>query len=140
MGYGTRETSARIRGRGAGRVLGSGGLFQHLGRRGQSMVSTGHHNNDVADFDRLVKLLPADAVASPLRSTVPLVDFWRTPERRGAGLSDFPHGTPVASHHRIDSQQNHALNRCLRDKNPVEGVPVKGRQALDGEGMFAGDR
>jgi len=104
------------------------------------MVTLRYHNKVVADFERLVKLLPADAAASPLRSTVPLGGFWRTPERRGAGLSDFPHGTPVACHHRIDSQQNHALNRCLRDKNPVEGVPVKGRQAFDGEGMFAGDR
>jgi len=42
------------------------------------MVSMRHHNNDVADFEQLVKLLPPSAVASPLRSTVPLVDFWRT--------------------------------------------------------------
>jgi hypothetical protein len=41
----------------------------------------------VADFEQLVKLLPPDAVASPLRSTVPLVDFWRTPESRLAQLS-----------------------------------------------------
>ncbi len=115
---------------------------------------------------------PPSAVASPQRSTVPLVDYWRTPERvardsaflsvgfsaqdepmvnqrqidRGynyfhnaeaRGWSDFSHGTPVACHHRIDSQQNHALNRCLRDKNPVEGILMKGRQAVDGEGMFA---
>jgi len=55
------------------------------------------------------------------------------------GLSDFSHGTPVACHHRVDSQQSHALNRCLGDKNPVEGVLMNGRQAVDGEGMFAGD-
>ena len=41
----------------------------------------------VPDFEHLVKLLPPDAVASPLRSTVPLVDFWRTPESRLAQLS-----------------------------------------------------
>lgn len=41
----------------------------------------------VADFEQLVVLLSADAVASPLRSTVPLVDFWRTPEPRLAQLS-----------------------------------------------------
>jgi hypothetical protein len=55
------------------------------------------------------------------------------------GWSDFSHGTPVPCHHRIDSQQSHALNRCLRDKNPVEGILMNGRQAVDGEGMFAGD-
>jgi hypothetical protein len=55
------------------------------------------------------------------------------------GWSDFSHGTPVACHHRINSQQSHALNRCLRDKNPVEGILMNGRQAVDGEGMFAGD-
>jgi hypothetical protein len=31
------------------------------------MVSMRHHNNDVADFEQLVKLLPPSAVASPLR-------------------------------------------------------------------------
>ena len=128
------------------------------------MVSMRYDDKVVPDFEQLVKLLPPDAVASPLRSTVPLVDFWRTPESRLAqlsatigvamlpptdlcfefpaetrGLSDFSHGTPVPCHHRIDSQQSHALNRCLRDKNPVEGILVKGRQAVDGEGMFAGD-
>jgi hypothetical protein len=51
------------------------------------MVSMRYHNQAVADFDQLVKLLPPDAVASPLRSTVPLVDFWRTPESRLAQLS-----------------------------------------------------
>src|SRR5208337_4383726 len=45
-----------------------------------------HHNNVVADFEPLVKF-PPRAVASPLRSTVPLVDFWRTPESRFAQLS-----------------------------------------------------
>jgi hypothetical protein len=41
----------------------------------------------VPDFEQLVKLLPPSAVAIPLRSTVPLVDFWRTPESRLAQLS-----------------------------------------------------
>ena len=41
-------------------------------------MSMRHHNNVVADFEPLVKLLPPSAVASPLRSTAPLVDFWRT--------------------------------------------------------------
>jgi hypothetical protein len=39
------------------------------------------------DFEYLVKLLPPKAVACPLRSTLPLVDFWRTPESRLAQLS-----------------------------------------------------
>ena len=46
-----------------------------------------YHNNVVTDFEQLVKLLPPSAVASPLRSTVPLVDFWRTPESRLVQLS-----------------------------------------------------
>jgi len=128
------------------------------------MVSMRFGDKAVPDLEQLVKLLPPDAVASPLRSTVPLVDFWRTPESRLAqpsaaigvallppidlcfefpaetrGWSDFSHGTPVACHHRIDRQQSHALNRCLRDKNPVEGILMNGRQAVDGEGVFAGD-
>ena len=46
------------------------------------MVSMRYHDNVVADFEQLVKLLPPSAVGSPLRSTVPLVDLWRTPESR----------------------------------------------------------
>ena len=42
------------------------------------MVSMRYHNKVVADFEQLVKLLPPSAVASPLRSTAPWVDFWRT--------------------------------------------------------------
>jgi len=41
----------------------------------------------VSDFEQLVKLLPPSAVASPLRSTVPLGDFWRTAESRLTQLS-----------------------------------------------------
>ena len=41
----------------------------------------------VPDFEQLVKLLPSDAFSSPLRSTVPLVDFWRTPGSRLTQLS-----------------------------------------------------
>jgi len=55
------------------------------------------------------------------------------------GWSDFSHGTPVACYHRIDGQQNHAFNRCLGDENPVEGILMNGRQAVEGEGVFAGD-
>ena len=46
------------------------------------MVSMRFGDKAVPDLEQLVKLLPPDAVASPLRSTVPLVDFWRTPESR----------------------------------------------------------
>jgi hypothetical protein len=41
----------------------------------------------VVDFEELAKPLTADAVASPLRSTMPFIDFWRTPESRLAELS-----------------------------------------------------
>jgi hypothetical protein len=51
------------------------------------VVSMRYGDKVVTDFEQLVKLLPPDAVASPLRSTVPLVDFWRTPESRLAQLS-----------------------------------------------------
>lgn len=51
------------------------------------MVSMRYDDKVVPDFKQLVKLLPPDAVASPLRSTVPLVDFWRMPESRLAQLS-----------------------------------------------------
>ena len=51
------------------------------------MVSMRYNEKVVPDFEHLVNLLPPDAVASPLRSTVPLVDFWRTPESRLTQLS-----------------------------------------------------
>ena len=57
------------------------------------MVSMRYKDKVVADFEQLVKLLPPSAVASPLRSTVPLVDFWRTPESRLAQLSAAIGGT-----------------------------------------------
>ena len=36
----------------------------------------------VSSFTEFVDALPADAVASPKRSTVPLVDYWRDPQPR----------------------------------------------------------
>lgn len=35
-----------------------------------------------ASIDRLIEALPARALASPRRSTVPLLDYWRSPEAR----------------------------------------------------------
>jgi len=40
------------------------------------------HGREVRSFEELVKELGPDAVASPRRSTVPLVDYWRAPEQR----------------------------------------------------------
>jgi len=51
------------------------------------MVSMRYDHKVVLGFEQLVKLLPSSAVATPLRSTVPLVDFWRTPESRLTQLS-----------------------------------------------------
>lgn len=51
------------------------------------MLSMRYDDKVVPDFEQLVKLLPPKAVASPLRSTLPLVDFWRSPESRLAELS-----------------------------------------------------
>ena len=50
------------------------------------MVTMRYKGKVVPDFEQLVKLFPPSAVASPLRSTLPLVDFWRTPESRLAQL------------------------------------------------------
>jgi hypothetical protein len=50
------------------------------------MVSMRYRDKAVPDFEQLVKLLPPSAVASPLRSAAPLVDFWRTPKSRLAQL------------------------------------------------------
>ena len=44
------------------------------------------HGNEVHSFEELVGRIGPDAVASPRRSTVPLVDYWRVPEQR---LRDF---------------------------------------------------
>jgi hypothetical protein len=40
------------------------------------------HGREVRSFEELVEELGPDAVASPRRSTVPLVDYWRAPEQR----------------------------------------------------------
>jgi hypothetical protein len=40
------------------------------------------HGREVRSFEELVRALGLDAVASPRRSTVPLVDYWRAPEQR----------------------------------------------------------
>jgi hypothetical protein len=40
------------------------------------------HGREVYSFQELVKGIGPDAVASPRRSTVPLVDYWRDPELR----------------------------------------------------------
>jgi hypothetical protein len=40
------------------------------------------HGREVGSFEELLKKLGPDAFASPKRSTVPLVDFWRVPEQR----------------------------------------------------------
>jgi hypothetical protein len=40
------------------------------------------YGREVYSFEDLVKRLGSDAVASPKRSTVPLVDYWRVPEQR----------------------------------------------------------
>ncbi len=48
-----------------------------FGKQRESMAPLRYDNNVVADFEPLVKLLPSSAVASPLRSTLPLVDSWR---------------------------------------------------------------
>jgi len=40
------------------------------------------HGREVYSFEELVNGLGPDAVASPRRSTVPLVDYWRVPEQR----------------------------------------------------------
>jgi hypothetical protein len=40
------------------------------------------HGREVRSFEELVKALGPNAVASPRRSTVPLVDYWRAPEQR----------------------------------------------------------
>jgi hypothetical protein len=64
-----------------------GGHYQRRESQSWARSAPACHNNVVADFAQLVKLLPPDAGASPLRSTVPLVDFWRTPESRFAQLS-----------------------------------------------------
>jgi hypothetical protein len=46
------------------------------------------HGREVYSFEELVKRIGSDAVASPRRSTVPLVDYWRDPELRLRDLWD----------------------------------------------------
>jgi hypothetical protein len=59
------------------------------------MLSIRYGDKVAADFRQLVESLPPDAVASPLRSTVPLIDFWRTPESRLVQISAVT-GIPMA--------------------------------------------
>ena len=51
------------------------------------MVSIQFGDSILADVEQLIGALPDDAVASPLRSTVPLVAFWRMPGPRVSQLS-----------------------------------------------------
>jgi hypothetical protein len=46
------------------------------------MISMTVYGCRVGSFAELVSHLPADAVASPKRSTVPLIEYWRSPEGR----------------------------------------------------------
>jgi hypothetical protein len=72
------------------------------------MIELSAHGREVDSFHDLVKQLGPDAFASPRRSTVPLVDYWRVPEpclrdlweRLGVPPSDrsalnFEHEVPV---------------------------------------------
>src|SRR6516162_9556411 len=42
----------------------------------------------VDTYDALVEALPDDAVASPTRSTIPLVSFWADPKTRAAEFAE----------------------------------------------------
>jgi hypothetical protein len=46
------------------------------------MIELKAHDRAVASFEALVERLGPDAFASPKRSTVPLLDYWRVAERR----------------------------------------------------------
>ena len=48
-------------------------------------------------LEELLQRLGADAVASPKRSTVPLVDYWRVPEQRLRDLWE-QFGVPGPNH------------------------------------------
>lgn len=50
--------------------------------RGMTTLRRTVHGREVHSFEELVKRLGSDAFASPRRSTVPLVDYWRFPEQR----------------------------------------------------------
>ena len=72
------------------------------------MIELRANGHGVRSFEELVEQLGSDAVASPKRSTVPLLDYWRQPESRlrlleahlGVTLSDhtelhFEYEVPV---------------------------------------------
>ena len=46
------------------------------------MITVWRSQQRAADFGALVALYSDDELASPLRSTVPLLDFWREPSER----------------------------------------------------------
>src|SRR5688500_19749461 len=46
------------------------------------MIELRANGHGVRSFEELVERLGSDAVASPKRSTVPLLDYWRVPEPR----------------------------------------------------------
>src|SRR5262245_31382756 len=47
-----------------------------------SMTALKVHGRTVSSFEELVRQLGPDALASPKRSTVPLLDYWRAPDSR----------------------------------------------------------
>ena len=48
----------------------------------RNMIELKANGHGVRSFEELVEQLGPDAVASPKRSTVPLLDYWRQPEPR----------------------------------------------------------
>jgi hypothetical protein len=53
------------------------------------MIELRANGHGVRSFEELVERLGLDAVASPKRSTVPLLDYWRHPEPRLRGLEGY---------------------------------------------------
>ncbi len=74
------------------------GLNKGQAAESSSMITTLHFGTaQVSDFRALVESFRAETFASPLRSTVPLLDFWRVPELR---LEEFSRTIGIE---RIDS-------------------------------------
>lgn len=89
------------------------------------------HGREVHSFEELARRLGPDAVASPKRSTVPLVDYWRVPEQRLRDLwEQLGVPRPAATDETtglIKSQcsPSDVNNACARDRaSALDGVEL----------------
>lgn len=89
----------------------------------------------ISGFDELVRNLPADAVASPSRSTLPLVDFWRSPASRLVELEQML-GLPLHGPIELAFEYPVAVRRGRGKASYTDLMVIANQAAVAIEGKF----